>query len=641
MKIQEFSIYFKKVKSTIYIFFISFIKKILNLKSTNRRLILVFIDSLGIYLISTFYFRKIIHEFENTYRLQVLMTVLLSITLYLFSGQYKALTRYFNSKIFYQIIIRNLSIFFILYLINCLFYMRIFEIFPWVNLFLILTIFNIMIRLIMRDFIFYFQKNVDKPKVANVAIYGAGSAGAQLAASINLKSSHNIITFLDDDPNLWNRSINGIKIQSPKNLKNISKNLDQIFMAIPTAGRLRLKEVCQSISADFNIPIFQIPTIDELISGKSEINQLSPIAIEDLLGRNVVKTNDSLLASGIEGIEILVTGAGGSIGSEICRKIIKLKPKKLILFDISEPALYKIHQQLSNLKESKGIIVPILGNTQDFNLVSKILKKYQVKVIFHSAAYKHVPLSESNPLEVIKNNVFSTLNIARAALKANLDKAVLISSDKAVRPTNVMGATKRVSEIIFQAFAEEVSKEKDYKTLFSMVRFGNVIGSSGSVVPLFKEQIKNGGPITLTHPEIIRYFMSIEEAAILVIQASVLSEGGEVFLLDMGNPVNIKSLAERMIHLSGLKLKDNSNPDGNISIKITGLRPGEKLFEELLIGDNALPTSHKLIFKAKENFLHKNLLISYLDKLYNYVDKGEKESALHLLSEIVPEWKRP
>ena len=339
----------------------------------------------------------------------------------------------------------------------------------------------------------------------------------------------------------------------------------------------------------------------------------------------------------------MVTGAGGSIGSQLCRELYAFKPAKVILFDISEPSLYNVYQEFIRFKSKDTVVVPVLGTASDYYLVDKVISENKVNIIFHAAAYKHVPLVEINPLEGIKNNVFSTKVVCECARKNAVEKFVLISSDKAVRPTNLMGASKRISELVVQATQEKVFNENldlDSKTIFLMVRFGNVLNSSGSVIPLFQKQIKEGGPITLTHERITRYFMTINEACQLVIQATSLAKGGDLFLLNMGEPVEIKKIAQQMISLNGLTLKDESNPEGDIEIVISGLRPGEKLYEELLIDNNSLPTNHPLIFRAKENFIQHSLLMPLIEKLEQYCDKQELEKSFKLISEIVPEWEK-
>ncbi|MBM5802374.1 MAG: polysaccharide biosynthesis protein [Cyanobacteria bacterium K_DeepCast_35m_m2_023] len=381
--------------------------------------------------------------------------------------------------------------------------------------------------------------------------------------------------------------------------------------------------------------MLQMPSVDEITSGRARIDALRPIAIEELLGRDAVPPLPHLLGPGIAGCCVCVTGAGGSIGSELCRQILKLNPRRLILLERSEPSLYAIHQELIALLPSGVVLEPVLGSAAHPALVERLYSDQHVVVVFHAAAYKHVPLVEANPLAGLANNVLSTRVVCAAASRCGTRQVVLISTDKAVRPTNIMGASKRVAELVVQASAIEQSS-----TRFAMVRFGNVLGSSGSVVPLFRRQISEGGPITLTHPEIIRYFMTIPEAAQLVLQAAVLAEGGDVFLLDMGEPVRIKDLAEQMVRLSGLSLRTPTNPNGDIEIICTGLRPGEKLYEELLIDAASEPTAHPLIYRACESSLPPEQLWPLVDSLEIAITRQDTPTALTILVQLVPEWRR-
>ena len=405
------------------------------------------------------------------------------------------------------------------------------------------------------------------------------------------------------------------------------------MLAIPSLSRRERRRIVDYFQS-LGIAVLQVPSVDDLTSGRACIDALRPIAIEDLLGRDEIFPQLELLGPGILDSVVCVTGAGGSIGSELSRQILSFSPERLILVERSEPALYMIEQQLRHMLPDSVELQPVLASCTNESFLQRLFTDRRVNVVFHAAAYKHVPLVELNPLAGLSNNVASTHRVCRAAVNAGVSKVVLISTDKAVRPTSVMGASKRLAELVLQAFASESSS-----TCFSMVRFGNVLGSSGSVVPLFRRQISEGGPITLTHPDIIRYFMTIPEAASLVLQASVLSEGGEVFLLDMGDPVQIKELAKQMVRLSGLTLRDDSNPDGDIEIVCTGLRPGEKLFEELLIDSESQPTAHPLIFRAKESSLLPNSLWPQLDILYSAIDAQDVPAALSILSQLVPEWQ--
>ena len=467
-----------------------------------------------------------------------------------------------------------------------------------------------------------------------VAIYGAGQAGAQLAAALRLAGNHRIVIFFDDNPVYWGRSINGVPISPPQLVTEMKRSIDQVLLAIPSLSRSERRRIVDGLQS-YGIPVLQVPSVDDLTSGRARIDALRPIAIEDLLGRDEVPADPELLGPRIRDAVVCVTGAGGSIGSELCRQILSLSPARLILLERSEPALYAIEQELVSLLPDGVVLLPVLGSATDPQLLQRLFADQSVELVFHAAAYKHVPLVEANPLAGLANNVLSTNQVCCAAIASGVGQVVLISTDKAVRPTNVMGASKRLAELVVQAYAAEASC-----TRFAMVRFGNVLGSSGSVVPLFRKQIAAGGPITLTHPEIIRYFMTIPEAATLVLQASVLAEGGDVFLLDMGEPVRIKALAEQMVRLSGLSLRDPSHPDGEIEIVCTGLRLGEKLYEELLIDAESQPTAHPLIYRAQERSIPPDQLWPQLDALETAIATQNVESALKILVELVPEWRR-
>ncbi|RKT50635.1 FlaA1/EpsC-like NDP-sugar epimerase [Azonexus fungiphilus] len=433
-----------------------------------------------------------------------------------------------------------------------------------------------------------------------VLIYGAGSAGRQLAAAMTNSHEMQVVGFLDDDERLHGRVLNGQPIYNPADLDTLATtlNINDVLLAMPALSRKRRNEILGQIRSA-HVAVRTLPSVTDLAQGKVSISDLRDLDIDDLLGRDPVAPNHVLLEKNISGKVVLVTGAGGSIGSELCRQIQILGPKKLLLIEQSEFALYAIHQELEEKQfERRGGVVPLLASVQDEQRMNEIMSTWRPDTVYHAAAYKHVPLVEHNPVEGIKNNVFGTLRAAQAAVRNGVADFVLISTDKAVRPTNIMGASKRMAEMLLQALAITASGTK-----FTMVRFGNVLGSSGSVVPRFRQQIRDGGPITLTHPEITRYFMTIPEAAQLVIQAGAMARGGDVFVLDMGQPVKIIDLARRMIELSGLELRDEDNPDGDIAIEITGLRPGEKLYEELLIGDSPEPTTHPRIMKAHEDFL--------------------------------------
>lgn len=454
-------------------------------------------------------------------------------------------------------------------------------------------------RLIVRVLVAQLNGQGNKP----VLIYGAGSAGRQLALALRNSETHKVVGFIDEDKTLENTVIMGLCVHNVSHADMLvaKHNVKQILLAVPSASRARRKKILESL-VHLSAEVLTVPDMKDIVEGKASIDELKDVAIEDLLGRDPVIPQRSLMEANIKDKVVMVTGAGGSIGSELCRQIILSQPKKLILFELSEFALYQIDRELSQLSVRKKLnieIVPLLGSVQRINRLSMVMKSFSIQTIYHAAAYKHVPLVEFNVVEGVRNNVFGTYYTAKAAVEAQVESFVLISTDKAVRPTNVMGTTKRMAELGLQALAEQ-ENEKPKGTRFCMVRFGNVLGSSGSVVPLFKKQIATGGPLTVTDPEITRYFMTIPEAAQLVIQAGAMGKGGDVFVLDMGESVRISDLAKNLIQLSGLEVKDESNPYGDIEISYTGLRPGEKLYEELLIGDNVENTAHERIMTATE-----------------------------------------
>ena len=480
---------------------------------------------------------------------------------------------------------------------------------------------------------------VHRERLPRVLIYGAGSAGRQLAAALKTSPELVVVGLLDDDDRLHGQVLNGLKIYNPAVMVALVAKLrvTQVFLAIPSASRARRNEILELVRAA-HVQVRTLPGVLELAQGKVQVSDLKELDIEDLLGRDPVPPNPLMLAKNITGKVVLVTGAGGSIGSELCRQILKAGPSTLLLVELTEFALYAIEHELHNmvLEAHHGNVrlVPLLANVRDASRMDEIFSTWRPHTVYHAAAYKHVPLVEHNPAEGVKNNVLGTLNTAQLAAVHGVSDFVLISTDKAVRPTNVMGTSKRLAEMVLQAQAAVMQGQG--KTHFSMVRFGNVLGSSGSVVPLFRKQIKDGGPITLTDERITRYFMTIPEAAQLVIQAGAMATGGDVFVLDMGEPVKIIDLAKRMVELSGLALLDDANPNGDIAITVTGLRPGEKLYEELLIGDNPLPTSHPRIMKAHEDFLPWKELQIKLAALGLALDVNNVPLIRTLLKELVP-----
>ena len=463
----------------------------------------------------------------------------------------------------------------------------------------------------------------------NLVIYGAGNAGIQICMTLQNNPEYKPVLFIDDDINKMNKEIRGLKVVNPCALINLIKyyNIEIVLIAMPSVKKSRQREIINFLEP-LSLTIKTLPSISDLIKGQVTINNVKEVEIEDLLGRDTIVSDVNLIKKNIFDRVVLITGGGGSIGSELVRQVLLYNPKLLLIVDNSEFALYSIEKNIKNVNT-----VFILGSVTDENLMAFIFKKYDINTIYHAAAYKHVPIVESNQINGIYNNAMGTLVIAKLALKYNVDIMVLISTDKAVRPTNIMGASKRLAEMIMQALNSESKFTK-----FTLVRFGNVLGSSGSVVPVFKEQIKFGGPVTVTHPEVIRYFMTISEAVELVIQSSSMSKGGEVFILDMGVPVKILDLAYKMIHLSGYTIKDKNNPNGDIEINFTGLRPGEKLFEELLIKDNPVNTTHPRIKMANEAFIPLEQLSPKLALLEAEIKNHDVDKVIKILRSLVGEF---
>lgn len=481
-----------------------------------------------------------------------------------------------------------------------------------------------------------------------VAVYGAGAAGNQLVAALRMGRVMRPVAFIDDDEGVADRVISGLTVFRGKDIQRMIDvtGAEEVLLAVPSATRARRREILGALEG-FPLHVRSIPGIMDLASGRVKVDDIQEVDIADLLGRDAVPAQKDLLAHCITDKVVMVTGAGGSIGSELCRQILLLKPKALLLFEHSEFNLYSIHGELeqSILRKSLPVrLLPFLGTIRNQKHLFDVMTTWHVDTVYHAAAYKHVPMVEHNIAEGVLNNLIGTLNTAQAALQANVSNFVLISTDKAVRPTNVMGSTKRLAEMVLQALSKEVAPvlfgdsanvASVNKTRFTMVRFGNVLGSSGSVIPLFYKQIKMGGPLTVTHPKITRYFMTIPEAAQLVIQAGSMGQGGDVFVLDMGEPVKIASLAEKMIHLSGLSVRSEINPHGDVAIEFTGLRPGEKLYEELLIGDNVSPTQHPMIMSASEDYVSWDALKECLDSLIRALADEDFNRVRQMLRELV------
>ena len=475
-----------------------------------------------------------------------------------------------------------------------------------------------------------------KTSKKNVLVYGAGEAGRQLVISLKNNPEFKVVGILDDNNQLENKVVLGLKVYSSSNLNKLAntKNVSLVFLAIPSLGRSRRNQIIKKLS-EFKLVVKTLPSVSEIIDGRVTISDIKDLNIDDLLNREQVKPDIKLLNKNIKEKVVLVTGAGGSIGSELCRQIIKSIPSKLLLLELNEFALYEIYEELITY-EKKQKIIPLLVDSQDQSKLETIFETFKVDTVYHTAAYKHVPLVEENICAGVKNNVFNTLAIVKACIIKKVSNFVLISSDKAVRPTNIMGASKRLAELCAQGIYNNI---KNHSTNFSIVRFGNVLKSSGSVIPKFKKQIIEGGPVTLTHKDVTRYFMTITEAAQLVIQAGAMSKNSEVFVLDMGKSIKIFDLVNKMINLLGFSVKDKKNPSGDIEIKIIGLRPGEKLYEELLVGNKPQKTSHPKIKKINDPFIPYNKLELELNKLKRLINKNKAAEVKIFLTKLLTSYK--
>ncbi len=505
----------------------------------------------------------------------------------------------------------------------------------WIIHFVVAVLLIGIIRLIVRGFV-----SIPRGAFATgerVAIYGAGDGGAQLAVALQHSREFKPVAFIDDSMDLQSTEILGLRVYSPDRLPDLVPRLEiaTVLLAIPSANQQRRREILAWLE-ELPVRVLAMPALTELASGVKRVDELREIDVEDVLGRDPIPPDPGLLTATVSDKCVLVTGAGGSIGSELCRQIVRLRPSHLLMFDISEYLLYTLDREMQDFAAATSSnieLVPILGTVNDPRRLASVMEAFAVQTVFHAAAYKHVPIVEHNPIEGVINNVLGTYHCAEAARRNAVETFVLVSTDKAVRPTNVMGASKRLAELVLQGLAQDETRTK-----FCMVRFGNVLASSGSVVPLFREQIRVGGPVTVTHPDIVRYFMTVTEAAQLVIQAGSLASGGEVFLLEMGEPVRIVDLARRMIHLSGFEVRDEHNPGGDIEIHYTGLRAGEKLFEELLIGDQDAPTPHPRILRAQEDSLRWAELEPLLVRLRKAVEDSDHGTVRSLLLESVSEY---
>ena len=597
------------------------IKQILNSPRPIKRIISVFLDAVFVLLA---FWGALLLRLENTsiflmtdYWQVALVMVPVSVAIFMNFGLYRAILRYLSAKAIWSIVTALSASTACLMISDFFLSASIPKSVPVIYFALALMLIGGS-RLLLRAL---YSSLIGEVK-QSVIIYGAGSAGRQLAIGLTSGADYKPVAFIDDDTAKQDSIIQGIPVIGMDQVHKVLKkeHVRKILLALPSATRAERKTILSQLET-FGVAVQTIPGIKDVIEGTASSDEIRDVEIEDLLGRDPIAPRSELMQANIYHKVVMVTGAGGSIGSELCRQIIQLHPTKLVLFEISEYGLYAIDRELQALADSLQVnveIVPLIGSVQRVNRLENVMKAFNVDTVYHAAAYKHVPLVENNTVEGVRNNIFGTMYCAQAAIAANVETFVLVSTDKAVRPTNIMGATKRMAELVLQALSKEQSS-----TRFCMVRFGNVLGSSGSVVPLFRKQIQDGGPITLTHNDITRYFMTIPEAAQLVLQAGAMGKGGDVFVLDMGEPVRIYDLAAKLIRLSGLELKDKHNPHGDIAITTTGLRPGEKLYEELLIGDNVDETSHPRIMTAQELMLswdELNTIIKQLDRACHEFD---------------------
>ena len=611
-------------------------KNIINLPRYAKIMIAVIID-VGLCIFCTwlaFYLRlEQFVKINNVTTLAVEISVLLAIPIFWLMGLYKTIFRFADSSIIFTVFITTFAYALLYFAVIGIYGIdgipRSIGIIQPILLFLLISASRVTIK-------FLFLTNYKKSKNKNnVLIYGAGNAGRQLLTSLESNPEMRVLGFLDDDTQFHRQKILGQTVYDPLNIAKLinNNNIDLVLLALPSITRQKRNHIIERINK-YKVTVKTLPSVKDIVEGKISVSDIKDLSIDDLLNREQVEPNLELLSKNIKSKTAMVTGAGGSIGSEIACQIIKLKPKKLILIESNEFALYKISEELKNI--TQGIkVIPLLLNIQNSSKLEKVFKTFNVDTVYHAAAYKHVPLVEENICESIRNNVFGTLVLAQAVIKYNVSNFVLISTDKAVRPTNIMGATKRLAEICVQSLYDN----QNQKIKFAIVRFGNVLESSGSVIPKFKKQIKAGGPVTLTHPDVTRYFMTITEASQLVIQAGAMAEKCEVFVLDMGESIRIKDLIIKMVKLSGLSIKDSKNLEGDIEIKITGLRPGEKLYEELLIGDNPKKTYHEKIQKAQDPFVSFNELKIDLDHLLNLIEENKVEEVKNMLSNLVSSYQ--
>ncbi|KZN44392.1 polysaccharide biosynthesis protein [Pseudoalteromonas luteoviolacea] len=611
----------------------SLFNSVLRAPRSKKRLLTLIIDTL--FIVSAFWLSLIVRldSIEPLFEIGnwLLLSIVLPCSLFAFVnlGLYRAVLRYVGAHAVGAIVIGTLISTIVLVLVSFFTNVDVPRTMPVIYAWLLILSVGgsrIMVRAMVGR-----MATVNKTPVV---IYGAGSAGRQLAPAIGAGDEYYVSAFIDDDKSKQGAILQGIPVVPFEGIFNLIERskAKKVLLAMPSESRARRKEILAQLEK-LPVEVLTIPGMVDVVEGRATLDEIKDVEIEDLLGRDPVAPKENLLNSNVKGKSVMITGAGGSIGSELCRQIVKQSPKKLVLFELTEFALYSIEKELSEVIRNNKLeieLIPIMGSVQHINRLETCMLAFGVQTVYHAAAYKHVPLVEHNVVEGVRNNVFGTYYSAKAAINAKVETFVLVSTDKAVRPTNVMGTTKRMAELCLQGLAQGKDHGK-HNTRFCMVRFGNVLGSSGSVVPLFRRQIKEGGPITLTHPDITRFFMTIPEAAQLVIQAGAMGKGGDVFVLDMGESVKIKDLATKMVHLSGLEVKSETNPHGDIEIKCTGLRPGEKLYEELLIGDNVEKTSHQRIMTAKEVMLPLAELNVFLEALDIACHNFEHEKIRQLL----------
>ncbi|PID44662.1 MAG: nucleoside-diphosphate sugar epimerase [Proteobacteria bacterium] len=583
------------------------------LSRRNKRLVSIFADLLflpfAFWLSMSLIQGRIFWPDQNTFYMAMAATAVVSIAAFIRLGLYRAVIRYMSNHALVAVV-TGVSISATVLALSGLFYGAPIPPSVWLIYWCLALLFVGGSRMTIR---FIFQHQMMKSK-ERVIIYGSGSSGIQLSSVLYQGNQFQPVAFIDDDSRRLGNILNGLRVYPTVHMaRTIEKyGAKRILLALDNTPRSRRNLILRFLE-DLPVQVQTIPSMSDIVSGKSTIAEVRDVDIEDLLGRDEVVPDNSLIKRCITGKVVMVTGAGGSIGAELCRQLVEHEPMRLVLFELSEYALYRIEQELSKAIETRKLsveLVTVLGSVQKEHRVEVIMHTFGVQTVYHAAAYKHVPMVEHNIVEGVRNNVFGTWYCAEAAIRAGVESFILVSTDKAVRPTNIMGASKRMAELVLQGLAERQSK-----TRFCMVRFGNVLGSSGSVVPLFREQIRKGGPVTVTNKNITRYFMTIPEAAQLVLQAGSMSSGGEVFVLEMGSPIKIDDLARKMIHLMGYEVKDDIHPDGDIEISYTGLRAGEKLFEETLIGGNPMGTEHGRIMKAQETFLPWEELKALLDEM--------------------------